>query len=166
MVALPSTVHGHFWSQAQIDRLLRERQLISIAEHIAPIRPDGLIQTPNIVDDMDELRRLYKYLRGKRVWHANGTDIASYVVARSRSLIYDVTKDGFSIQYDGAIPQPLLTLRVEAAAICSPAQPLIDIGVPGGTIVERSQFRYDRRRFSHLVTIPVTSGRYTVTPRA
>ena len=65
VVALPSTVHGHFWDSRQIDLLLARRQLIAIEEHIAPIRPDGLVQTPNIVDDMSDLRRLYQYLRGK-----------------------------------------------------------------------------------------------------
>ena len=87
VVALPSTVHGHFWDRQQIDTLMKRRQLIAIEEHIAPLRPDGLIQTPNIVDDMDDLRRLYRLLRGKNVWHANGTEIASYVVAREQSLI-------------------------------------------------------------------------------
>src|ERR1035437_8505627 len=73
----------------------------------APVRPDGLVQTPNIIDDMPDLRRLYQYLRDHNVWHATGTEIASYVIARERSLVYDVTLDGFSLRYDGRVERPL-----------------------------------------------------------
>ena len=58
VVALPTTVHGHFWDARQVDLLLARRQIIGIEEHIAPVRPDGRVQTPNIVDDIDDLRRL------------------------------------------------------------------------------------------------------------
>ena len=166
VVALPSTVHGHFWDPRQIDRLLRHRQLIAIEEHIAPLRPDGLVQTPNIVDDMEELRRLYQYLRGKNVWHANGTAIASYVIARERSLLYDVTRDGFSIAYDGRIERPLLTLVLDCAAICTPETPAIEVVMPDGTVVDAGAVRFDRTRRRHLITVPVHEGRYRVRPRA
>ena len=99
------------------------RQVIAIAEHIAPVRPDGLIQTPNIVDDMAELRRLFGYLSGKDVWHATGSEIASYVIARERSLVYDVTREGFTLRYDGRLERPGLTLRVDSSVVCTSAQP-------------------------------------------
>jgi hypothetical protein len=166
VVALPSTVHGHFWDPRQIDRLLARRQLIAIEEHIAPVRPDGLIQTPNIVDDMEDLRRLYRYLRGKNVWHANGTAIASYVIARERSLIHDVTRDGFSIAYDGRIDRPVLTLLIDCAALCTPEQPFIDVVDPAGVVADAGAFRFDRERRRHVVTLPVSQGRYQVRPRA
>lgn len=166
VVALPTTVHGHFWDARQIDLLLERRQMIGIEEHIAPVRPDGLIQTPNIVDDMEDLRRLYTYLRGKRVWHATGTEIASYVTARERTLLHDVTRDGFSIRYDGRVERPLLTLVVDSTAVCSPAQPTIDVEAPGGALVDAAAFRFDRGRYRHLVTVPVVEGRYHVRARA
>lgn len=166
VVALPSTVHGHFWDPQQIDLLLARRQLIAIEEHIAPVRPDGLIQTPNIIDDMDDLRRLYQYLRDKNVWHATGTEIASYVLARERSLLYDITLDGFSVCYDGRVERPPLTLRIDCAAICSPAQPLIELIAPDGAGVDPDAFRFDATQYRHLVTIRVERGRYHVRPRA
>ena len=166
VVALPSTVHGHFWDRRQIDLLLACQQLIAIEEHIAPVRPDGLIQTPNIVDDMVDLRRLYQYLRDKNVWHATGTEIASYVIARERSFVHDVTRDGFSIHYDGRVERPLLTLLIDCAAVCSPGAPLIDLTTPDGVAVDPGAFRFDRERHRHRVTVPVVPGRYCVRPVA
>lgn len=162
LVALPTTVHGRFWDRRQIDLLLAQRQLIAIEEHIAPVRPDGLIQTPNIVDDIDDLRRLYAYLRNKHVWHATGSQIAAYVTSRERSLISDVTSDGFSIRYDGRVQTPLLTLRIDCSVICDPARPLVDVVRPDGIAVDPSACQYDRLRYRHLITIPVMEGRYHV----
>jgi peptidoglycan/xylan/chitin deacetylase (PgdA/CDA1 family) len=166
VVAIPSTVHGHFWDPRQVEILLARRQIIGIEEHIAPIRPDGLVQTPNIVDDVEELRRLYAYLRSQHVWHATGTEIASYVNARERSLIYDVTREGFSIRYEGRVERPPLTLCIDCAAVCSAEKPVVDIAAPDGTVLNTGTFRFDRRLYRHRVTIPVTSGRYQVQPRA
>jgi hypothetical protein len=165
MVALPSTVHGHFWDHRQIDRLLAHRQIISIAEHIAPVRPDGLVQKPNIVDDMAELRRLYTYIKGKHVWHATGSEIAAYVIARERSLIYDVTRDGFAIRYDGPVTQPRLTLRIDCSAIGARAAGPIEVVLPDGTIVSADAIGPDSGRHLHLVTVPVVNGPYTLRPR-
>jgi hypothetical protein len=165
IVALPSTVHGHFWDRRQIDRLLEHRQIISIAEHIAPVRPDGLVQKPNIVDDMAELRRLYSYLKGRNVWHATGTEIASYVIARERSLLYDVTRDGFSIRYDGRVSRPALTLRIDCASIGTPATPSIDVLLPDGTTLDAGAIAIDRDGHRRLVTVPVMDGRYVIRPR-
>ncbi len=166
VVALPSTVHGHFWDRRQVDLLLARRQVIGIEEHIAPVRPDGLVQTPNIIDDMPDLQRLYQYLRGRSVWHATGTEIASYVIARERSLVYDVRTDGFSIRYDGRVERPRLTLVVDCAALCSPEQPLVEITTPDGTAVDASSIRFDSERYRHRVTLPVIQGRYRVQPVA
>ena len=166
VVALPSTVHGHFWDRRQIDLLLERQQVIAVEEHIAPVRPDGLVQTPNIADDIEDLRRLYEYLRDCNVWHATGTEIASYVVARERSLVCDVTHDGFTIRYDGRVDRPLLTLLIDCSTICSPEQPLIEVVAPDGSIAESSELHLDRERYRHRLTVRVSSGRYQVRPVA
>jgi hypothetical protein len=161
VVSLPSTVHGFFWDRRQIDVLLARRQVISIAEHIAPVRPDGLVQTPNIFDDMGELRRLYSYLRGKDVWHATGSEIAAYVIARERSLIYDVTKTGFSIRYDGPVDRPQLTLRLDCAALGADPSSAFEIVQPDGAVAGSvpASRRSGRR---DLVTVTLMTGRYEV----
>lgn len=164
VVALPSTLHGQLWERRQVDLLLANRQVISIEEHIAPVRPDGLVQTPNIIDDMSDLRRLYRYLRDRDVWHATGSEIASYVIARERSVVYDVTRDGFSLRYDGRVDRPQLTVRIDCAAVCSTDQPFIELTTPDGVLLDASTFRFDSEQYRHLVTLPVVEGRYRVRP--
>jgi hypothetical protein len=163
LVSLPSAVHGFFWNRRQIDKLLAKRQVIAIAEHISGTRPDGLVQTPNLVDDMTELRRLYRYLRGKNVWHATGSEIAAYFVARERSILTDVTSDGFSIVYEGRVERPLLTLKIDSSAICNLERPLIAIELPSGATLDSSFCQFDEEnRYRHTVTVPVMTGRYRV----
>jgi hypothetical protein len=146
--------------------LLARRQLIAIEEHIAPVRPDGLIQTPNIVDDMDELRRLFRYLRRRHVWYATGSEVASYTVARERSLIYDVEREGFSLRYNGRFERPVLTLKIGSSSVCTAMHPAVDVIAPDGTIAPAAECRFDKISYQHLVTVPVMNGKYRVQPRA
>ena len=162
VAALPSTVHGHFWDTRQIDLLAARQQVISIEEHIAPIRPDGLVQTPNIVDDIRELRRLYRYLRRYHVWHATCTEIATYALARERTLVHDVQADRFSVNYEGRIERPALTLRLGCASICSRQTPRVVVTLPDGAELPPDACRFDPSAFNHLVTIPVMNGTYSV----
>jgi peptidoglycan/xylan/chitin deacetylase (PgdA/CDA1 family) len=162
VVALPTTVHGYFWDRRQVDLLLERRQVVSIEEHIAPVRPDGLVQTPNIVDDIHELRKLYAYLRGHNVWHANCTDIAAYASARDFTTLSDVSHDGFSVRYTGRFARPPLTLYLDSASICSTQAPDIEVTAPDGAPVPPGNLKFDRQRFRHRVTIPVQDGRYAV----
>lgn len=162
VVALPTTVHGYFWDRRQVDLLLDRRQIISIEEHIAGKRPDGLVQTPNIVDDIHELRKIYAYLRGKPVWHANCTDIAAYASARDLTHISDITTDGFTVHYAGRFERPPLTLRIDAASLSSGGTLAIEVIAPDGQRVAAANCRYDAASQRHLVTIPVQNGRYVV----
>jgi hypothetical protein len=166
VLALPSTIHGHFWDSRQIDLLLARRQIVSIEEHIAPVRPDGLVQTPNIVDDIDELRQLYNYLRAKNVWHANCSEIASYVDAREKTLVHDVTLRGFSLSYSGRLQYPTLTLRTDCSAVCDSAKPRIAVITPGGHELGPAAYVFDGRNYRHLITVPVSNGFYSVRPCA
>ncbi|MBS0394341.1 MAG: hypothetical protein JSR54_06905 [Proteobacteria bacterium] len=162
VIALPSTVHGHFWDPRQIATLLKHRQIISIEEHIAPLRPDGLVQTPNIVDDIQELRRLYRHLRGLPVWHATCGDIAAYVAVRESTLLHDVDADGFSLRYDGSEPAPALTLRIDATALDDGHAAGVVVTAPDGVEVQSDPAAAAGRRGCFLVTVPVVSGRYRV----
>jgi len=162
VLGLPSTVHGHFWDRRQIDILLARRQIISIEEHIAPIRPDNDVQEPNIVDDAAELRRLYRFLRGKNVWHATCSQIAAYVIAREQSLIYDVAGDRFAIRYNGRAARPALTLHIDCGAVCNSKTPHIELITPGGQAVPREACKFDESCYHHLVTVPVMDGPYRV----
>lgn len=162
VVALPSTVHGQLWDSRQVELLLARRQMIGIEEHISGVRPDGIVQTPNIVDDIDELRRLYRYLRGKNVWHANCTEIAAYVSSREHTLVYDVTLDSFKLRYSGRAQGPLVTLRIDCAAICDEQRPRIEVVTPDGAALAPSAYRFDERTYVHHATVPVTDGSYHI----
>jgi hypothetical protein len=162
VVALPSTVHGHFWDSRQIELLLAKRQIISIEEHIAPVRPDGLVQTPNIVDDIEQLRQLYRYLRTKKVWHANCSDIAAYFDAREKTVVRDVTLNGFSLSYSGSVQAPTLTLRMDCSALCDKDNPRIAVVAPSGLEVAADAFEFDELSYRHLITMPVSDGIYSV----
>jgi len=166
VLALPSTVHGHFWDARQINVLLERRQIISIEEHIAPVRPDGMIQTPNIVDDIDELRRLYGYLRSKNVWHANCSDIAAYETVRQQTLVHDVTINGFCLLYSGRLQRPTLTLRIDCSTLCAPGAPRIAVITPNGQELDSEAYSFDQRTYRHLITLPVMNGVYGVRPCA
>jgi hypothetical protein len=160
VVALPSTLHGFFWNKKQIDRLLEKRQVISIEEHIAPLRPDGLIQTPNIIDDMNELRNLFVYLRNKNVWYATGTDVARYFISYSFTTIYDIKPDRFKVKYSGRIADPLLTLIIDTRSLSNDANVSIkEIILPDGN--NYSKFSYlDKKRRIIMVSIPIQNGCY------
>ena len=131
VVALPSTVHGHSGIAGRSSLLLARRQVIAIEEHIAPVRPDGLVQTPNIIDDWPDLRRLYRYLRGRSVWHATGQ---RWLVCRSRASKPGPrrTARGILAALRGPVERPQLTLFVECAVVCTAEQPLVEITTPDG----------------------------------
>jgi len=162
VVALPSTVHGFFWNKKQVDKLIAKRQIIAIEEHISPIRPDGQIQTPNIIDDIQELTGLFAYLRNKRVWYATASEVAEYFVARSRSLIFDIMERSFKVRYDGKISHPELTLDLDCSGICSDQAPYINMMLPDGRPIKPDQYWYDTNRFRHIVTVPLQNGEYQV----
>ncbi|MDY6853832.1 MAG: hypothetical protein SWO11_03855 [Thermodesulfobacteriota bacterium] len=162
VVALPSTVHGFYWNKKQIDTLLRKKQMVSIEEHIAPIRPDGLIQAPNVIEDINELRRLFNYLRKKNVWYATGTEIAEYFIAFSFTTIYDIKKDSFKIRYTGHVPSPILTLILDRRSLgCKSDSESVNILLPDGNELDNISC-LDHKEDSFYVNIPVQNGTYRI----
>ena len=109
LVALPSTVHGHpgipgksiAAGQAPADHDRR-------AHCAGPA--DGLTQTPNIIDDMIDLRRLYAFLRGCASGTRRARNRVRMSIARERTLSTTSPLDGFSIRYDDRVERPSLTL--------------------------------------------------------
>ena len=63
----------------QIDYLLKNNLVISIQEHISPSRVDCKRQTPNIIDDKESLKVIFKYLKKKNVWYCTGSELAEWV---------------------------------------------------------------------------------------
>lgn len=160
VVSVPTSVHGYRWSKAQIKRLLDKRLPISIQEHIAPYRTDGRVQKPNIVDDIEELRKLFSYLKGKHVWYATPSEAARYFTARKRSLIYDVGTDSFKIIYHGDVDNSILTFNIDASCTCSPEKPFLHITLPDGSKLSRQQYSNSMREFYFTVNMPIQNGVY------
>jgi hypothetical protein len=161
VVALPSTIHGFLWDKKQINKLLEKRQIISIEEHIASVRPDGMIQTPNIIDDINKLKSLFSYIRTKNVWHATGTEIAEYFIAFSFTTIYDIKKDSFKIKYTGRVSSPILTVIIDTSFISSNGKKRIRITLPDGNELS-NWFIHRKKDNCFLVNIPVQNGTYNI----
>jgi len=140
IIALPSTIHGRQWTRGQIDRLLTDRQIISIEEHIGALRPDGLIQTPNVYDDINRLKRLFSYLERKNVWHAKGSEIAGYVDAYLNTTIYDIGTDSFRLLYSGINTESTITLLIQPMNSLDMQSERVSLICPDGSAVfgERS----------------------------
>lgn len=157
VVALPSAIHGFQWSKKQIDLLLSKQQVISIEEHIAPVRPDGGIQTPNIIDDIDELNHLFNYLKGKNIWYATGSEISEYFIGFSFSTIYDIKCDSFKIKYTGKLIEPPLTLLFDFRYL--PGDRDVKIIAPDDQIIKCLK---DSNDGFYKVNINVKEGLYKV----
>jgi hypothetical protein len=67
----------------EIAFLLKNKLVISIQEHIAPARDDGIRQQPNIYDDTASLKMIFDYLHTQNVWYCTGTELAEYVLLRN-----------------------------------------------------------------------------------
>jgi hypothetical protein len=164
VVAIPTTVHGHHWERKEIDTLLKNRQVISIEEHIAKIKPGSPDQMPNIFDDMRELKRLFGYLRKKNVWYASCGDIASYFIGYRSSDVYDVKKQSFKMEYRGRVNNPWITVFMDSHCICSDREPYIQITLPNGSLLAGQQYQFQEKGFIHKIHIPVMNGEYHVSP--
>lgn len=160
VVAIPSTVHGRDWKKKQIDTLLKKRQIISIEEHIGKVKPGSRDQTPNIFDDIKELNKLFTYLSNKNVWHATGTEIASYFIGYTNSIFYDFKKDSFKIEYNGRVSNPIITLLVDCSCLCSEKEPYVEVMLPNGSILAGQQYEYNEKSFLHKIHVPIQSGEY------
>jgi hypothetical protein len=79
----------------QIDFLLKNKLVISIQEHMAPSRDDGRRQSPNIFDDRESLKYIFKYLNSKNVWYCTGSELAEYVNLRNTIKLLKIYNNKF-----------------------------------------------------------------------
>lgn len=114
-----------------IASLLKNKQIISIQEHIAPSIANGQRQVPNIFDDRKSLRHIFTFLKNKNVWYATGTEIAEYFDARENAEILKIKKDKFRVEYTGRPLKPTLTLIIKTNRILKENR--VEIIAPDGT---------------------------------
>jgi hypothetical protein len=94
--------------------LIDNNLVISIQEHMAPSRFNGMRQTPNIFDDAESLRIILNYLRDKNVWYCTCTELAKYVSNRDNVQISSTGQNAFEINHilDKIYNDTKLTLKV------------------------------------------------------
>jgi hypothetical protein len=136
---------------ALLEYLLRNNCIISIQEHIAPSRVDGKRQTPNIFDDKESLKYIFRFLKNKNVWYATGTEIADYFEARENTKIFFVGKDKFKLKYIGKLKNPLLTLLINEIDVT-------EVISPSGKIFKSIKHPYKCN--NNLINIRVENGYY------
>lgn len=162
VVSIPSTIHGKNWTRSQVETLLSRNQVISIQEHISPMRPDGRVQTPNIVDDINDLRELFNYLRNKNVWFTTCSELAHYFIGYTHSLFYNFKKSSFQVEYTGTLDEPVITIILSAEALCDLRNPYIRLILPGGQTLSGRNISSTRRPYEFMVDLPLRSGKYAL----
>lgn len=79
----------------EIGYLLNNNLVISIQEHISPMRDDGKRQKPNIFDDRDSLKLIFDYLEDKNVWYCTGSELAEYIYLKENVKVIKVNESRF-----------------------------------------------------------------------
>lgn len=139
-----------------ITKLLKNKQIISIQEHIAPSRVDKKRQTPNIFDDKESLFIIFDFLKNKNVWYATGTEVAEYFDARENIKIVIVNENKFLIKYKGRPLNPILTIIIKTNKIMK--NKIIKVIAPDGKVFKS----YSYYNGSYKVNLRIINGMYHI----
>ena len=139
-----------------IKELLKNRQLISIQEHIAPSRVDKKRQSPNIFDDRESLYIIFDFLKNRNVWYATGTEIAEYFDTRENTKLLEINNDCFLVKYNGPLLNPALTIIINIDKF--PGNQRIEVVAPNGQISK--SFAYCGS--GYIVNLKIANGIYCI----
>ena len=78
----------NIYAYAQLYRLYRNRQIISVQEHNSPSTSSGIVQSANIISDIGSLKKIFGFLRPLSVWYATCREIAAYVYVRANTELW------------------------------------------------------------------------------
>lgn len=84
---------------SEIHFLLENNLVVSIQEHISPARDDGERQTPNIYDDKESLKFIFRYLKNKNIWYCTGTELAEYYLLKNSIKFIEINNCTFRVKY-------------------------------------------------------------------
>jgi hypothetical protein len=93
----------------KIHNMLKNGEVISIAEHFMTSRIDGKRQTPNVYDDINSLDFIFGYLRNKNVWYATFSEVAEYFYDYNHTKIIKKDKNIYELKNDKKY-KPFLTI--------------------------------------------------------
>jgi hypothetical protein len=98
-------------SRIKLYSLYKKRYIISIQEHSSPSTTTGAMQAPNIITDIESLKKIYKSLKEYSIWYATCREIAEYAYIRDSSKLK--VKDGtLTINFDNIkrIDNPIISI--------------------------------------------------------
>ena len=75
------------FSYIQLYKLYKNKYVISIQEHSSPSTSAGTVQAPNIVTDIESLKKIFKFLKRFSIWYATCKEISKYIYVRENSKL-------------------------------------------------------------------------------
>jgi hypothetical protein len=93
--------------EKHIDSLYDNRQVIAIQEHSSPYRTDKILQYPNIVSDIDNLKHIFSILAKKDVWYATCSELADYYLNRLHTEFIPLSESEFLLKNDQELSMEL-----------------------------------------------------------
>lgn len=98
-----------------IEYLVKNNLVISIQEHISPMRDDGKRQKPNIFDDGDSLKRIFDFLKHNNVWYCTGSELSEYVYLKDAIKLIRGNESRFSFEFniEKEIKKNEITLKIK-----------------------------------------------------
>lgn len=83
-----------------LDSLITHSQIINIQEHSSPMREDEKRQQPNIIDDLENIIYILRYLSSYDLWYATCHEIAEYFNVYRRTKI-SMMYEGIRVDSEG-----------------------------------------------------------------
>jgi len=81
------------YSYVTLYRLYRQRDIISIQEHISPSTSAGTVQSANIITDIKSLQTIYHFLSKLSIWYATCEKIAKYIYVRDHTTLHQSKRE-------------------------------------------------------------------------
>jgi len=78
----------NIYSYFNLYKLYLRQQIISIQEHSSPSTTAGIVQSGNIVTDIESLLKIFTFLKYLSIWYASCSEIAKYIYVRENSILH------------------------------------------------------------------------------
>lgn len=89
----------NIYSYINLYKLYKKQQIISIQEHNSPSTTAAIVQSANIVTDIESLKKIFGFLSKLSIWYANCKDIAKYIYIRENTKI-KISNDQLEIYFN------------------------------------------------------------------
>lgn len=133
------------FSYIQLYKLYKNKYVISIQEHSSPSTSAGTVQAPNIVTDIESLKKIFKFLKRFSIWYATCKEISKYIYVRENSKLI-VKNDELIIYFKNNknINNPVISVVNES---------IFEIGN------NNKSFSSKKHNALYVVNLPVVNGK-------